>query len=383
MVDPTSSYKQRLLEVVKVFLKFGFTAFGGPAAHIAMFHDEVVERRKWITQQQFLDLLGATNLIPGPNSTEMAIHLGFLRAGWAGLILAGTSFILPAMVIVICFAWMYTHYGSTPQVEWILYGIQPVVIAIILQALVSLGRVALKNVATVIASAIAIILYFLNIGPVIALVVASLVVPLANSAFRKKVLGGILWVPFLPLVGTLNITPIPFSLITLFLTFLKIGSVLYGSGYVLLAFLHADFVERLGWLTDQQLLDAITVGQFTPGPVFTTATFIGYLTGDLPGAIVATIGIFLPSFIFVAISNPLIPRLRNSPIASSFLDGLNAASLGLMAAVVLQLAQTAFTDRLSIVIAVLSVLFLFRYRMNPTWLILAGILIGLINGFLS
>ncbi len=257
MVTIPQTEKQRLLEIFLLFVRFGITAFGGPAAHIAMFHDEVVERRKWISHQQFLDLLGATNLIPGPNSTEMAIHLGYLRAGWKGLILAGTSFIFPAMLIVTFFAWLYTQYGNTPQAEWIFYGIQPVIIAIILSALIGLGRVAIKNFATIAAGTIALILYFLNINPVLALIAASLVVPLAQIPFRKKVLSGLIWFPILPSLGSLSSAPQPFDLGVLFFTFLKIGSVLYGSGYVLLAFLHGDFVDRLGWLTEQQLLDAV------------------------------------------------------------------------------------------------------------------------------
>lgn len=382
MVTTPQTEKQRLLEVFLLFVRFGFTAFGGPAAHIAMFHDEVVERRKWITHQQFLDLLGATNLIPGPNSTEMAIHLGYLRAGWKGLILAGASFIFPAMLIVTFFAWLYTQYGNTPQAEWIFYGIQPVIIAIVLSALVGLGRVAIKNFATIAAGTIALILYFLNINPVLALIAASLVVPLAQIPFRKKVLSGLIWFPILPSLGSLSSAPQPFDLGVLFFTFLKIGSVLYGSGYVLLAFLHGDFVDRLGWLSEQQLLDAVAIGQFTPGPVFTTATFIGYITGGIPGAFLATLGIFLPSFVFVAISNPLIPRLRSSQNTSLFLDGLNAASLGLMLAVLLQLAQTAFSDLLSVGIGIISAVLLFRFRINTTWLIIGGILIGLASGLL-
>lgn len=382
MVTTPQTEKQRLLEVFLLFVRFGFTAFGGPAAHIAMFHDEVVERRKWITHQQFLDLLGATNLIPGPNSTEMAIHLGYLRAGWKGLILAGASFIFPAMLIVTFFAWLYTQYGNTPQAEWIFYGIQPVIIAIVLSALIGLGRVAIKNFATIAAGTIALILYFLNINPVLALIAASLVVPLAQIPFRKKVLSGLIWAPILPSLGSLSSAPQPFDLGVLFFTFLKIGSVLYGSGYVLLAFLHGDFVDRLGWLTEQQLLDAVAIGQFTPGPVFTTATFIGYITGGIPGAFLATLGIFLPSFVFVAISNPLIPRLRSSQNTSLFLDGLNAASLGLMLAVLLQLAQTAFSDLLSVGIGIISAVLLFRFRINTTWLIIGGILIGIAAGLL-
>ncbi len=382
MITTPQTEKQRLLEVFLLFVRFGFTAFGGPAAHIAMFHDEVVERRKWISHQQFLDLLGATNLIPGPNSTEMAIHLGYLRAGWKGLILAGACFIFPAMLIVTFFAWLYTQYGNTPQAEWIFYGIQPVIIAIVLSALIGLGRVAIKNFATIAAGTIALILYFLNINPVLALIAASVVVPLAQIPFRKKVLSGLIWFPILPSLGSLSSAPQPFDLGVLFFTFLKIGSVLYGSGYVLLAFLHGDFVDRLGWLTEQQLLDAVAIGQFTPGPVFTTATFIGYITGGIPGAFLATLGIFLPSFVLVAISNPLIPRLRNSKNTSLFLDGLNAASLGLMLAVLLQLAQTAFSDLLSVGIGIISAVLLFRFRINTTWLIIGGILIGLAAGLL-
>lgn len=382
MTDIDRNINQRLKEVLLVFLKFGFTAFGGPAAHIAMFHDEVVERRQWVNQQQFLDLMGTTNLIPGPNSTEMAIHLGFLRAGWKGLIFAGTSFILPAMLIVTVFAWIYKQYGNTPQAEWIFYGIQPVVIAIVLHALVGLGKVAIKNLTTLTAGLLAAILYFLNVNPLVALITASLLVPLTNIMNRKKAMSGFTLPPVISAMTTLATTPQPFSLGVLFFTFLKIGSVLYGSGYVLLAFLQSDFVDRLGWITEQQLLDAIAIGQFTPGPVFTTATFIGYLVGDIPGAIVATLGIFLPSFVFVAISNPLIPKIRKSPTAGSFLDGLNAASLGLMLGVIMQLARTAFPDLLALAIGIVSAILLFRFRINTTWLILAGLLIGLITGFL-
>lgn len=382
MTDIDRNINQRLKEVLLVFLKFGFTAFGGPAAHIAMFHDEVVERRQWVNQQQFLDLMGTTNLIPGPNSTEMAIHLGFLRAGWKGLIFAGTSFILPAMLIVTVFAWIYKQYGNTPQAEWIFYGIQPVVIAIVLHALVGLGKVAIKNLTTLTAGLLAAILYFLNVNPLVALITASLLVPLTNIMNRKKAMSGFTLPPVISAMTTLATTPQPFSLGVLFFTFLKIGSVLYGSGYVLLAFLQSDFVDRLGWITEQQLLDAIAIGQFTPGPVFTTATFIGYLVGDIPGAIVATLGIFLPSFVFVAISNPLIPKIRKSPTAGSFLDGLNSASLGLMLGVIMQLARTAFPDLLALAIGIVSAILLFRFRINTTWLILAGLLIGLITGFL-
>lgn len=370
----------RAKEVAKLFLKLGFTAFGGPAAHISMFYDEAVERRKWINKEQFLDLLGATNLIPGPNSTEMAIHLGFLRAGWTGLILAGVCFIVPAMLIVIVIAWLYTIFERTPPAEWMLYGVQPVVIVIILQAMINLGKTAFKNPATISAGIVALVLYLLGYSPILVLILASLIVPIVSQAARLKDLFPIILLPSLPHWKIAAETAQPFSLMTLFLTFLKIGSVLYGSGYVLLAFLESDFVHNLGWLTEQQLLEAVAVGQFTPGPVFTTATFIGYIIAGLPGAVVATIGIFLPSFIFVAISNPYIPKIRSSPWAGILLDGLNAASLGLMSAVALQLSRTAFVDLGTIVIGIISGVFLFIFRTNTTWLILAGLSIGLVIG---
>jgi chromate transporter len=368
-----------LLEVALLFLRLGFTAFGGPAAHIALFQDEVVRRRKWLDDQQFLDLLGATNLIPGPNSTEMAIHIGFLRAGWAGLILAGAAFILPAALIVMALAWAYVRFGSLPEVAWLLYGIKPVIIAIIVQALWSLGRKAVKGSLTAATGLAVLGLYFLGVNPVLLLVGGGLVVMLAQNLRRLRP-AQLLWLP-LPLVGwgfPLS-GRAPFSLALLFLNFLKIGAVLYGSGYVLVAFLRADFVVRLGWLTDQQLIDSIAVGQVTPGPVFTTATFIGYLLGGVPGAALATLGIFLPSFIFVALSNPLIPRLRNSPWAGSLLDGVNAASLALMAAVTWQLGLAALVDPLTISLALVSALLLLRFNLNPTWLILGGALVGLLK----
>jgi len=322
-----------LKEVIYLFLKLGFTAFGGPAAHIGMMHDEVVKRRKWLDEQEFLDLLGATNLIPGPNSTEMVIHLSFKRAGWRGLILGGMSFILPAMLIVLGLAWLYVQYGAYPQVEWLLYGIKPVVIAIVLQALWSLGRKAIKDKLSGFLVVGVVILYWLGVNEIGLLFGGGFVFFLIKHLKNLKLqhIAGI------ALPGSL-LTFAPQALATaplplLFFTFLKIGSILYGSGYVLLAFLHADFVVQLGWLTDQQLIDAIAIGQVTPGPVFTTATFIGYILAGVPGALLATLGIFLPSFVFVALSSPLIPKLRNSKFFGSLLDGVNATSLGLMAAV--------------------------------------------------
>lgn len=366
------------LDVALLFLKLGFTAFGGPAAHIAMYRDEVVARRKWLSDQEFLDLLGVTNLIPGPNSTEMAIHIGLRRAGWAGFLLAGLCFILPASGIVLALAWFYMRYGSAPQAGWLLAGVQPVVIAIILQALWGLGSKAVNGVLTALAGLAALALYFINLHPVLILLICGLAVMLLEN-LRLPVKANL--IPLLiPIKGVTLITAlaVPFSLGTLFLTFLKIGAVLYGSGYVLLAFLHADFVARLGWLTDKQLIDAIAIGQVTPGPVFTTATFIGYLLGGVPGAILGTVGIFLPSFIFVALSSAFIHRIRSSRWLGSLLDGVNVASLGLMAGVTWQLAQASLVHPLSFVILILSGILILKYNINTTWLILAGALSGLL-----
>lgn len=371
----------RLKEVIALFLKLGLTAFGGPAAHIAMMHDEAVTRRKWLSDQEFLDLLGATNLIPGPNSTEMAIHLGYLRAGWPGLVAAGVSFIAPAMLIVLGLAWAYVRYGAAPQAEWLLYGVKPVVIAVILQALWTLGRQALRSKLTAGVALAAGGAYFLGYNEIALLFAGGLLVMLAKNLQRLR--SPDLKAALLPLGGlALAQGAVPFSLPGLFLTFLKIGSVLYGSGYVLLAFLRADFVVRFGWLTDRQLLDAITIGQVTPGPVFTTATFIGYVLGDLPGALLATLGIFLPSFVFVALSNPLIPRLRRSPWVSGLLDGVNAASLGLMAAVTWQLGRASLVNPLTMIIAVISFVLLVRFKVNSTWLIAGGALLGWLSSLL-
>lgn len=371
-------------ELARLFLRLGVTAFGGPAAHISMMRDEVVARRRWLSDQHFLDLLGATNLIPGPNSTEMAIHIGYVRAGWRGLLVAGACFILPAMLIVTGLAWAYTQFGTTPSAAALLYGVQPVVIAIIAQALWGLGRQAVKGPLTALVGLAVFASYFAGIDPIALLIAGGLTAMIVANARRLR--SGRAATLIAPLSGlglpVLFTSPVPFDLATLFFTFLKIGSVLYGSGYVLLAFLRTEFVERLFWLTDRQLLDAVAVGQVTPGPVFTTATFVGYVLGGLPGAIVATIGIFLPSFVFVAISNPFIPRLRQSPWASSLLDGVNVTSLGLMAAVTVQLAQAAFVDILPVALGVVAAILLFRFKINSTWLVLGGALAGLLSAAL-
>jgi len=366
-----------LRELAALFLKLGITAFGGPAAHISMFRDEVVTRRKWLDEQSFLDLLGITNLIPGPNSTEMAIHIGMRKAGSVGMLLAGTCFIIPAMLIVLGFAWFYQHYSTMPQFEWFFYGSQPVVVVIIIKALLGLGRKAITGALTAITGVISLSLYLLGFNPLLILVLGSSLVMIFNNLKRLKHinLGSI---PFLFPWVELVTNPVEYSQGVLFLTFLKIGAVLYGSGYVLFAFLHADFVNRLGWLTEQQLFDAVTIGQITPGPLFTTATFIGYLLGGYPGAILATVAIFLPSFIYVVISNPLIPRIRNSPWASGLLDGANVTSLGLMAGVVWQIGLVAITDPFTIGLALLAAIIIFRTNINSIWVILAGALSGLL-----
>jgi chromate transporter len=373
---PGSRSAAQALEVAGLFLKLGLTAFGGPAAHLGLMHDEVVRRRRWLSEQSFLDLISATNLIPGPNSTEMAIHIGYLRAGWIGLLLGGAGFILPAMSIVLALAWGYTRFGTTPQAAWLLYGIKPVVIAIILQALWSLGRKALVGKMLPGVAASVFVLYLAGLHELGLLLAGGLIVMLARNLARLRQLNPGLLLPVLAAAGAAQSAAPAASLPALFLTFLKIGSVLYGSGYVLLAFLRADFVVRYGWLTDQALIDAVAIGQVTPGPVFTTATFIGYVLGGLPGGLVSTLGIFLPSFIFVALSNPLIPRLRESTWFSGLLDGVNAASLGLMAAVTWQLAQASFPDILALAAGLGALALLLFTRINSTWLIIAGALLG-------
>jgi chromate transporter len=373
-----STQTARVIELALLFLRLGATAFGGPAAHVALMREAVVARKKWLTEQQFLDLLGATNLIPGPNSTEMAIHVGYLRAGFPGLLVAGASFILPAMVIVMGIAWGYVTYGSTPQATWLLYGIKPVIIAIVLHALWNLGRQAIKGPWMAFIGVVVVGLYLSDIHELFLLFAAGLLVMVIRNR-RRRPPSGLYCLPFfLPAVITGVAAQAPFSLVVLFLTFLKIGSVLYGGGYVLLAFVQADFVDRLGWLTQTQLIDAVAVGQVTPGPLFTTATFIGYLMGGVPGAVLATVGIFLPAFIFVAITNPYIPRLRSSPWAAALLDGINVASIGLMAGVTLQLGQASLVDLPTLALALAAAVLLLRFKVNATALVVGSGAVGLL-----
>ena len=367
-----------ITELAALFLRLGTTAFGGPAAHIAMMHDEVVRRRAWLTDAEFLDLLGATNLIPGPNSTEMAIHIGYRRHGWRGLLVAGLCFIVPACLMVGTLAWLYTRYGRTPQAGWLMYGIGPVIIAIIADAGWRLGKTAVKGVLPALVGLSVLALSLGGINELALLGAGGVAMVVGRFARTAATTGAVvaLWsMSTATAVAVMAATAgsvVPVTLTRLALFFVKVGSILFGSGYVLLAFLRADLAERWGWLTDQQLLDAITIGQITPGPVFTTATFIGYLLAGWVGATLATVGIFAPGFVFVAITQPLIPHLRSSRVAGALLDGVIVASLGLMAAVAWHLARTAITDVPSALLAIAAAVLLVTARPNSTWLILGG-----------
>jgi chromate transporter len=377
---------EALRELAVLFLRLGTLAMGGPAAHIAMMEDEVVRRRRWMTHERFLDMLGVCNLIPGPNSTEMAIHIGQLRAGFAGLVVAGACFILPAAAIVMAIAWMYVRYGTMPQAFGLLYGIKPVIIAVVLQALWGLGRTAIKSQLLAAIALVSFVAALFDVNDMIVLIGGGVVMMAIRAledrdAARATLVALPTVVPrasgVKPAAIAAAVVAVPFSLTTLFLLFLKVGAVLFGSGYVLLAFLRTDLVDSLHWLTQAQLLDAVAVGQVTPGPVFTTATFIGYLLGGFRGAVVATLGIFLPSFFFVSISGPLIPHIRRSPLAGAFLDGVNVGAWALMAAVTLFLARAAVVDVITMILAITSAFVLIRYRINSAWLVIGGGLIGL------
>ena len=365
-----------LVQLATLFLRLGVTAFGGPAAHIAMMRSEVVDRRRWLTDAEFLDLLAATHLIPGPNSTEMAIHLGFRRGRLGGLLIAGVCFILPASLMVGMIAYAYVRFGSTPQATWLMYGIGPVIIAVIVQAVWKLGRAAITHPLQLLLGGAVTILSLAGVNELLLLGSGALVAMGAHLARVAAVAG------LLAALGTTTTTlasaaavagaAVPVTLTRLTLFFLKVGSILFGSGYVLIAFLRADLTERWAWLTEQQLIDAITVGQVTPGPVFTTATFIGYLLHGWPGAVLATVGIFAPGFLFVLATQPLIARLRASHVASGLLDGVVVASLGLMTAVTWQLGPSAIVDVPTASIAAAAAVILVRWSPNTTWLIAAG-----------
>ena len=370
-------------EIAWVFLKLGTIAFGGPAAHLAMMEEEFVRRRRWITYAEFLERLAMANLIPGHSSTEGAIFVGQLKRGWRGLIVAGCCFIIPAAVIVSLIAWAYVRFGALPKVEGVLSAIKPAVVAIVVQALGKLGRTGIRTPLLALIAALAAMLGLIGLSPVSVLIVAGLISAstlalegrlLLSAAHPKivglpKLLGGII------ALGALG-AAFPVALGRLFLSFLKIGSVVFGSGYVLLAFLQTEFVERLHWLTDKQLIDAVAAGQFTPGPVFTTATFIGYIVAGWQGAAAATIGVFLPGFILVAASGPLIPRLRRSPAAAAALDGVVAGSLALMAIVAWQLGKASIVDWKTLAVFGASLIVLLRFRLNSAFVIAAAAVVG-------
>jgi chromate transporter len=364
--------------VARLFLKLGFVGFGGPAAHIALMREEVVTRRGWVDDREFADLLGATNIIPGPNSTELAMHLGAQRCGGRGLVVAGLCFIGPAVAIVSVIAWLYDRYGTDPAIVDLRYGVLPVVIAIVANAVVGLSRTALTSTIMWVVGLAAFGAFLAGVHELVVLVVGGTVTALWSMRDGGASLGALL----LPLWQAAS-GPDGVSLWRLFLVFVEIGSVLYGSGYVLLAFLEQNFVDELGWLTEQQVLDAVAVGQVTPGPLFTTATFVGWQLAGPAGAAVATVGIFLPSFVFVALLARIVPWVQRHPLARAALDGVTAASLGLMAAVLVELAGTALTDVLTVAIAVVALILVARTPVGSVYLIGAGLAIGLAHAALT
>ncbi|MCB0547303.1 MAG: chromate efflux transporter [Phaeodactylibacter sp.] len=372
-MNKTTSH--RLREIATLFLKLGVFAFGGPAAHIAMMEEEVVQKRQWMSQQHFLDLVGATNLIPGPNSTEMTMHCGHERGGAWGLFTAGISFILPAVLITGGFAYLYVEYGKLPQVGRLLYGIKPAVLIIILSAVIKLGSKALKNLQLGVLGGLAALAVLLGVNEIYAILGAGVLGLALHGVFHLRSSAVLIPLPLLLFQATPAASGA--SLLKLFLTFLKIGSILFGSGYVLVAYLDGELVQKLGWLTRSELLDAIAIGQFTPGPVLSTSTFIGYRILGFWGAVVATAGIFLPSFFFVWLLNPLVPRLRESKAAGAFLDAVNIGAVGIMAAVVLQLGGEVMLDWKAWIIAGLGALAVFGpWKVSSVWVIVGGAVLG-------
>ncbi|MGB2663449.1 MAG: chromate efflux transporter [Candidatus Acidiferrum sp.] len=363
----------RLWEIAKEMLRLGFVAFGGPPVHFAMMEERFVRTKNWLSRERFLDLIGAVNLLPGPSSTELTIYLGEVRGGFAGLAVAGACFILPSAVMVAALAWAYEKFGKLPQVEGLLFGIKPVVVALIIPALWNLGRVALKNPGLIMLAVAVVLLAALGVNVITLLICAGLfwmVVQQARSSSKLSA-GGMLGLFSSGMSSTLGGLPI-------FLYFLKIGAVVFGSGYVLLAVLRADLVVRQHWLTDAQLLDAIAVSQATPGPYFTVSTFIGYLLGGWKGAGLATIGMFLPAFAYVAVTAKFLPRIRKSPFAGAFLDGVNAAAVALMATVSWQFGRAALVNVPAIILGLASLLLVFRYKVNSAWLVLGGAIAGIL-----
>ncbi|MDP3436932.1 MAG: chromate efflux transporter [Bacteroidales bacterium] len=380
----SSKGKSSIKEITLLFLKLGSTAFGGPAAHIAMMESEVVRKRKWMDHQHFLDLIGATNLIPGPNSSEMAMHCGHERGGYRGLLAAGAAFILPAVIITMLFAWLYSKYGTLPRAEQFIYGIKPAVVGIILYALYGLGKKAFKNNLLIALGVITLGVTFIGVGEITALFACGFA-GVAIYLFKTKVIKGDKLFQFAPIA----ITPflkylfpvavggvVSISAMKIFLTFLKVGALLYGSGYVLFAFLDSELVSA-GLLTREQLMDAVAVGQFTPGPVLSAATFVGWQLYGFPGAVAATLGIFLPSFLFVSLLNPLIPKMRKSAIVSAFMDAINVGSVAVIMAVVISMGRDAIVDWRSILILLISIFVAFKFnKLNSAFIVIGGSLLG-------
>jgi chromate transporter len=392
-----SPLSERLRALAVLFLKLGAISFGGPAAHIALMEDEVVRKRQWVTRQQYLDMLGLTNLIPGPNSTEMAISMGFLRAGWAGLVVAGASFIVPAALITAAIAWAYVRYGTLPISESLLAGVKPAVIAVIVIAVWRLGKIAVHDAWLGVLGVLALVAFLAKLSPLLILVVGGLIGILAKQMHKlrretssdttKPSAGMILFNKPLLLPGLMTSTMtavaalaemkrVPLARLGWF--FLKVGAVLYGGGYVLFAFVDQGLVRDHHWLTQQQVLEAIAIGQFTPGPVLSTATFIGYLLGGAWGAAVATVAIFLPSFVYVAALGPILPRLRRSAWIAAFLDSVNVCAVALMAGVTVRLAGDALRGWPMWAIAIAALAVLWKRKINPAWVVLGGALAGLV-----
>jgi len=383
-----SACRPSLLTIAIVFLRLGGTAFGGPAAHIALMEMELVQRRKWLSREDFLDLLGAANLLPGPNSTEMAIQIGYKKGGFAGLAIAGVCFILPAFLMVSAIAALYLRFGKLTTISAVLYGLKPVIIAIVFQALRVLSKTSLKTSQLKVTAVVVFALYLLGVNEIALLFGCGLIATVVHFAKAEgpretlmlTIVGSVCTalIAFTYFLSSYTPKNLAYSPAALFLYFLKIGSVLYGGGYVLLAFLRSDLVENYHWVTSTQLLDAVAVGQITPGPLFTTATFIGFTLGGPMGAVLATVGIFLPAFVLVALTAPLIKNMRTSALAGKFLDAVNAAAIALMAGVLFQLARDAFIDAPAVLIGVVSGLILVRFKPNSLWLMLGGAITGFI-----
>jgi len=374
LATTSSTRKGTLGEIAREFLRFGLIAYGGAAAHIAMMEDIFVQRLGWLSRERFLDLVGAVNLLPGPTSTELAIYIGEIRGGVPGLLVAGICFILPAAVLAAGLAWVYVKYGTLPNVEALLFGVKAIVVALIFQAIWNLARSALKTPFLVVLVALVLVLAFLGLPVVVLLIASGLVCLVLRSATAKRLVAA----SPIALVATGSASMSSVGLFSIFLYFLKVGAVLFGSGYVLLAFLRADLVIKLHWLTDTQLLDAIAISQATPGPFFTVSTFIGYVLGGWKGAIVGTIGMFVPAFTYVAATASFLPKLRKSPAASAFLDGVNAAVIALMAYVGWQFARQAIVNLQTFLIALLGAVLLLKFKVNSAWLVVGAGLLGIL-----